>query len=137
MRATLKLLRVAPSVRPAGAMPRRVAAGVLAAALAVAPAPGEAIAPVLLVLVKQAAQQMAQSMIKDAILGSLRGMGCKGMALANAIEAMDLRGGGGMGGWALAMLGGGMPKLPSGVALRRCLPARRQGCLRCPACRRT
>ena len=124
MRATMKLLWILPSMpsrlsttwKMPRQLPSRLASLVLAAAMAAAPAPGEAIAPVLLILVKQAAQQMAQSMIKDAILGSLRGMGCKGMALANALEAMDLRGGGGMGG-AMAMLGGGIPKLPSGMAL--------------------
>lgn len=126
MRATMKLPRSVPPLPPVPAwlwkrrqmrrpMPKRLAALVLAAAMAAAPVPGAAIAPVLLILVKQAAQQMAQSMIKDAILGSLRGMGCKGMALANALEAMDLRGGGGMGG-AMALLGG-VPKLPPGMGL--------------------
>jgi hypothetical protein len=94
----------------------RLGASAMAVAMLVAPTPSEALAPVLLVFVKQAAQQMAQSLIKDAILGSLRGMGCKGMAVANALEAMDLRGGGGMGGMK-GMLGGGMPKLPPGLAM--------------------
>ena len=63
----------------------------LAAALALAPAPSEAIAPVLLLLVKQIGRNVAESMIKDAILSGLEGMGCKGIALANALRALDLR----------------------------------------------
>jgi hypothetical protein len=101
-------MQASPKVRRVS---MRVAAVALAVSLAIAPAPSEAIAPVLLILVKQAAQQMAQSLIKDAILGSLRGMGCKGMALANALEAMDLRGGAGMG------LPPGMAGLPGGMAV--------------------
>ena len=81
----------------------------LATALAAVPAPGEAIAPALLFMVKQIAQQAATSMIKDALLSSLSGMGCKGIALSNALRAFDLRGGGGAG-----ALMGGMPKMPAG-----------------------
>jgi hypothetical protein len=92
---------------------RRFRTGVLALAmtLALAPAPSEAIAPVLLLMVKQIGQDMAKSMVKDALLSSLSGMGCKGIALTRAIEAFDLRGGG-----AGALLGG-MPKLPAGMAM--------------------
>jgi hypothetical protein len=79
----------------------------LAAALAASPAPSEAIAPVLLIMIKQIAQQAATSMIKDTLLSSLDGMGCKGIALSNALAALDMRGGG-----AGALLGG-MPKLPA------------------------
>jgi hypothetical protein len=61
----------------------------------------------LLFMVKQIAQQAATSMIKDALLSSLDGMGCKGIALSNALAALDMRGGG-----AGALLGG-MPKLPA------------------------
>lgn len=79
----------------------------LAATLAASPAPSEAIAPVLLIMIKQIAQQVATSMIKDAFLSSLAGMGCKGIVLSNALAALDARGGG-----AGALLGG-MPKLPA------------------------
>ena len=84
----------------------------LATALAAVPAPGEAIAPALLFMVKQIAQQAATSMIKDALLSSLSGMGCKGIALSNALRAFDLRGGGGAG-----ALIGGMPKMPAGMSM--------------------
>ena len=80
-------------------------------ALALVPAPSEAIAPALLFLVKQIAQQAATSMIKDTLLSSLSGMGCKGIALSNALSAMDMRGGG-----AGALLGG-MPKMPGGLSM--------------------
>ncbi|MEO5845131.1 MAG: hypothetical protein ABIQ33_09845 [Caldimonas sp.] len=83
----------------------------LAAALALAPAPSEAIAPVLLLLAKQIARNVAESMIKDAILAGLEGMGCKGIALANALRALDLRRGGG---GAVGMLGAS--GLPAGAA---------------------
>ena len=82
-----------------------------AVALAGAPAPSEAIAPALLFMIKQIAQQAATSMVKDALLSSLSGMGCKGIALSNAIAAFNLRGGG-----AAGMLGG-MPKMPAGMAM--------------------
>ena len=79
---------------------------VLAATLALTPAPSEAIAPMLLLMIKQIAQQVAKSMIKDTLLSSLSGMGCKGMALSNALAAFDLRGG-----------AGGMPKMPAGMTM--------------------
>lgn len=93
---------------------------VLAIVLALAPAPSEALAPLLLLMVKQIAQQAATSMIKDTLLSGLGGMGCKGMALSNALTALDLRGG--SGGMAGAMLGGmptlgGMPKMPAGMTM--------------------
>jgi len=62
-------------------------------------------------MIKQIAQQAATSMIKDTLLSSLNGMGCKGIALANALTALDARGGG-----AGALLGG-MPKMPVGMAM--------------------
>lgn len=95
----------------------RTTALALAASLAVAPAPSEAIAPVLLILVKQLAKDAAKSILKDMLLSGLRDMGCKGIALANAFEAFDLRsktrGVGGM----MGMMGGGMPKLPPGMTM--------------------
>ena len=92
----------------------RIAAITLACTLALVPAPGAAIAPILLLLVKQIVKDAAQSMLKDMLLSTLNGMGCKGMAIANALEAMDLRKGGGAGGL-MGMLGGGIPKMPGGM----------------------
>ena len=91
----------------------RLAALLLAATLAVAPAPGAAIAPVLLLMIKEIAKQAAQSMIKDALLSSLSGLGCKGIALQNALALFDLRGAAGGAGGMLA----GMPKMPAGMAM--------------------
>lgn len=97
--------------------PGRCCALVLAGALAFAPAPSEAIAPVLLVFVKQIARNVAESMLKDAILSSLDGMGCKGIAIANALRALDARRGGGaaLGMLDAAGLPGGATGLPAGV----------------------
>ena len=92
-------------------MKYRLLALALATALFGVPAPSDAIAPALLFMIKQIAQQAATSMVKDALLSSLSGMGCKGIALSNAITAFSLRGGG-----AAAMLGG-MPKMPAGMAM--------------------
>ena len=66
----------------------------LAAAIAVTPLPSNAIAPARLLMIRQMAQQAATSMVKDALLSNLRGMGCKGIALSNALAAFELRGGG-------------------------------------------
>ncbi|MEO8525001.1 MAG: hypothetical protein ABI460_09795 [Caldimonas sp.] len=93
----------------------RIAAFTLAGALALAPAPGAAIAPILLLLVKQIVKDAARSMLKDMVLSSLNGMGCKGMAIANALEAIDL--GRGAGGGMMGMTGGGMPKIPAGMSM--------------------
>ncbi len=84
----------------------------LIAALALAPPPSEAIAPVLLLFIKQIAQQAATSMIKDTMLSALSGMGCKGIALANALQGFDLRRAAG----ASPALGG-MPRMPAGMAI--------------------
>jgi hypothetical protein len=81
----------------------RTSALALAAALLVAPAPGAAIAPALLMMARQA----GSSMLKDMLLGSVRDSGCKGAALSNALQGFDPR---------KALLGGGMavPGLPGG-----------------------
>ena len=92
----------------------RIAALALAGLLVLAPAPSLALAPVLLLLVKQIAKDAAQSMLKDLVLSSLNGMGCKGIALANALQALDLRKGAG-GGAGMAGLLGGAGKLPGGA----------------------
>ena len=83
----------------------------LATALAAVPAPSEAIAPALLFMIKQIAHDVATSMIKDALLSSLSGMGCKGIALSNALRAFDVRGGG------AGALMAGMPKMPAGMTM--------------------
>ena len=90
----------------------RVVALSLACSLAFAPVPSAAIAPVLLLLVKQIVKDAAQSMLKDLVLSTLNGMGCKGIAIANALQALDLRKGPGGG---MAGLFGGAGKLPSGT----------------------
>lgn len=89
----------------------------LAVALALLPATSGALAPAVLFMVKQIVQQTATSMLKDALLSGLSGMGCKGIALSNAIAAFDLRKGG-----AGALLSGlpgmaGMPGMPSMTAI--------------------
>ena len=90
----------------------------LAGSLTLAPAPSEAIPPVLLLVAKQIVQDAAKSILKDMLLSSLRDMGCKGMALANAFELFDLRGGAGGGGTGmLGILASGMPKVPPGMAM--------------------
>lgn len=80
-----------------------------AIALALVPAPSNAIAPVILALAKQFVQQALQSTLKDMLLGSLRDSGCKGIALANALSALDMRSAG-------MSLPAGMPSLPGGAA---------------------
>lgn len=84
-------------------------------ALALLPATSNALAPALLFMVKQIAQQAATSMLKDALLSSLSGMGCKGIALTNAINTLDLRKGGGLAGVgaAAAMV----PGMPAGMQM--------------------
>lgn len=92
---------------------RRCTALVVVFAFTLVPTHSEAIAPALLLILKQLAQNVAQSMLKDALLSGLSGMGCKGIALANALDALDLRRGvGGL---------GGMPNL-SGLAGVRAMP---------------
>ena len=84
----------------------RFARALIGAAL-LAPAASHALAPAVLFMVKQIVQQTATSMLKDALLSGLSGMGCKGIALSNAIQAVDLRKGGGA-----ALAGMAMPNLP-------------------------
>ena len=57
-------------------------------------------------MLKQLAQDAAKSMLKDMLLSQLNGMGCKGMALANALQGMTLRG---VAGSVLPPMGMGMP----------------------------
>jgi len=105
----------------------RIGALAIAVALLIAPVPGAAIAPVLLMMARQA----GSSMLKDMLLGSVRDSGCKGAALSNALQGLDVRSaltggvpgmGGGMPdmGAMKGMLGGLMPAggaLPPGMAL--------------------
>jgi len=69
----------------------RTRAIVLAAALGLAITPSQALAPALLLMIKQIGQQAATSMIKDSVLSGLDGLGCKGIALSNALNALDGR----------------------------------------------
>lgn len=111
----------------------------LALAVALAPAPSAAIAPGVLMMIKQAVQQAATSTIKDMLLSGVSGMGCKGAALSNALNGLDLRRGGsamaigsgppGMTAEMTARLGALMPDagtLPPGVALDPQMLARLQ-----------
>jgi len=108
------------SPRPRQRASARICAFALALAIALLPARSEAIAPALLFVLKQIAQDMAKSMLKDALLSGLAGMGCKGIALASTLEALDRRRGaggvvGGIGG-VLGMVGGGTSKVSVGMA---------------------
>lgn len=100
-----------------------ISTALICAAL-LAPATGLALAPAVLFMVKQIVQQTARSMIKDALLSSLDGMGCKGIALSNAFAAFELRKGGG----AAAMPLGGMPSMgalpPEAAAMMAQMTAR-------------
>ena len=89
----------------------------LSLALALLPATSDALAPAVLFMVKQIVQQTATSMLKDALLSGLSGMGCKGIALSNAIAAFDLRKGGA--GARVSGLPGmaGMSGMPSGLGM--------------------
>lgn len=104
---------------------RRSTSFVIAAALLL-PVTGHAVAPALLFMFKQMAQQAATSMLKDALLSSVSGMGCKGIALSNAIAAFEVRKGGGgvsatlgalgIGGGAMPPLAA-MPPMPAGLSM--------------------
>ncbi len=74
-------------------MSRILALCLVAAVLMFSPVPGAALAPVVVLMIKQMVQQSITSSLKDALLDSLRDMGCKGMALANALSVLDARGG--------------------------------------------
>ena len=96
----------------------RFGALALAAAMASVPAPSEAIAPLLLVVLRQIAQDAAKSMLKDMLLSSLRDTGCKGMALADALEGLNLRNAAsGAGRMPTLPAGMTMPALPAGMAM--------------------
>jgi hypothetical protein len=100
----------------------RVSICLLAGALTLAPQHGSAIVPALMMMIRQAARQAATSMIKDSLASSVRGMGCKGMAVTNALATLD-RGGvgrsmpGGIGATRAGMgaMPGGMGAMPGGM----------------------
>lgn len=105
----------------------RLASALLCAALLV-PATGHALAPAVLLMIKQIVRQSAQSMIKDALLSSLDGLGCKGVALSNALAAFELRkGGAGAAGLGAGLIGG-MPPMgalpPEAAAMMAQITAR-------------
>ena len=77
----------------------RFGAVTLAVLMALTPKPSAAIAPALLMMVRQIAQQAATSMIKNALLSGLNGRGCKGVALSTLPAGMRL------------------PNMPAGTAL--------------------
>jgi hypothetical protein len=105
---------------------RTLAAKLLIGALWLAPAAGLALPPPLLFMVKQIVRQAAQSMIKDALLASLDGLGCKGIALANAFAAFELRKAGGAAALTAPLALGGMPPMgalpPEAAAMLARLP---------------
>ena len=92
----------------------------LTAAIAVPPLPSKAVAPALLLMIRQMAQQAATSMVKDALLSSLQGMGCKGIVLSNALAVFEQRGGGGARAAGLGMMPTGMQgmTMPPDIAAR-------------------
>lgn len=94
----------------------------LAATFALASAPSDAIAPMVAMFAKQMVQDAVMSTIKEALLGSLRDQGCKGIALANAISTLADAG----------KVKGGLPtmpnmpggfSMPSGMAMPGGMPA--------------
>jgi hypothetical protein len=98
----------------------------VAVVLVTAPLSCLALAPAIAALIKQVVQQAVTSSVKDMLIGSLRDMGCKGIALGNALTALDARGGGaaalrGMAGMQGMQPMAGMPNianmLPPGTAL--------------------
>jgi hypothetical protein len=104
------------SLRSTASAPRlRRCALALVIAVALVPATSNALAPALLFMIKQIAQQAATSMVKDALLSSLSGMGCKGIALTNAINMLDLRKGGGLAGVGAAATM--LPGMPAGMSM--------------------
>lgn len=104
--------------------PRILVAGVLAAALGSLPLTGAALAPAAALLIKQIVQDAVMTSLKDMLLGSLRDMGCKGIALGNALATLDARGGGGAASLRGMATGGlqGMAAMPGMPDLASMLP---------------
>ena len=94
----------------------RAALTTAAVTLALVATPGQAIAPVLALLGKQLLQDMVMTTAKSMLMNSLSGLGCKGTALANAINSFGSVKGGGLGalrGLPGAAGVGGMPAMPA------------------------
>ena len=77
--------------------------------------PSAALAPVIAMLAKQLVEQAVTSLIKDTLLNSLNGLGCKGIALSNALNTLDAArpGLGALPGMSMPA----MPKLPDGMQM--------------------
>lgn len=90
----------------------RCGAITLVATLALVPASSNALAPLAVMFVKE----MIQQTFKDTLLNSLRDQGCKGIALANAISALDVNKKGGLPSGMPAGFGA-MPKMPAGMTM--------------------
>jgi hypothetical protein len=90
-------------------MQRILLGGTVAAALGVLPLTSAALSPAVALMIKQIVQDAVTTSLKDILLGSLRDMGCKGIALSNGLAALDARGGGAA---ALRGMAGGLPGLP-------------------------
>jgi hypothetical protein len=109
-------------------MHRILLGGTLAAALWTLPLTSAALAPAVALMIKQIVQDAVTTSLKDMLLGSLRDMGCKGIALANGLAALDARGGGaatlrGMAGGLTGMPGaGGAMPMPGMPDLAKMLP---------------
>jgi hypothetical protein len=82
----------------------RAALSTLAIALALAVPPSEAVAPVIALLAKQMLKDMFTSTLKGMLMDSLSGMGCKGIALSNALSTFE------------GLKSGGLPRMPGGMA---------------------
>jgi len=82
----------------------RAALSTLAIALALAAPPSEAVAPVIALLAKQMLKDMFTSTLKGMLMDSLSGMGCKGIALSNALSTFE------------GLKSGGLPRMPGGMA---------------------
>lgn len=94
----------------------RAALTTAAITLALMATPSQAIAPLIALLGKQLLQDMVMTTAKSMLMDSLRGTGCKGTALANALDSFGSIKGGGLGvlrGLPGAAGVGGMPAMPA------------------------
>ena len=93
----------------------RAALTTAAITLALVATPSQAIAPLIALMGKQLLQDMVMTTAKSMLMNSLRGTGCKGTALANALDSFGSLKGGGLGalrGLPGAAGVGGMPAMP-------------------------
>ena len=94
----------------------RAALTTVAITLVLVATPSLAIAPLIALLGKQLLQDMVMTTAKSMLMNSLRGTGCKGTALANALDSFGSLKGGGLGalrGLPGAAGVGGMPAMPA------------------------